>query len=141
MSHLALLSQSMDNHRSNSNSNKNSGLVPVDPAALVQELGQSLDVQLTLKKMSSLCLIILDKRLFIDTMTNFIGLTDEPEKVDFTFSTFASKGVLRLTGMGNMSELNEELICLSSMMKLFNGYLLSDCSSLTLVFPMKSFFS
>lgn len=120
---------------------KSNRLSAEQPSVLIAELSERVGAPLSLKEMSNLCYLILNKELFVDTMTNFLGLVEQPNKIDFTFSTFASKGVLRLTGISNVASMKEEQVCLSSMMKLFGGFVLSDNTSITLVFQMKSMFS
>lgn len=120
---------------------KSNRLTAEQPASLIAELSQKVEAPLSLKEMSNLCYLIMNKELFVVTMTNFLGLVKQSNGVDFTFSTFASKGVLRLTGISNVASMKEEQVCLSSMMKLFGGFVLSDNASITLVFQMKSMFN
>lgn len=120
---------------------KSNRLTAEEPTCLIAELSEKVEAPLSLKEMSNLCYLILNKELFVDTMANFLSLVSGSSSVDFTFSTFASKGVLRLTGISDIALMKEEQVCLSSMMKLFGGFVLSDNSSITLVFQMKSMFS
>lgn len=129
------------NQSSESIAHKKNGLTYEAPASLMDEIGQRLGVNIRLKEMSNMCYILLKRDLFIDTMVNFLTVVDHLDGMYFTFSTFSNKGVLRFTGISAMSFLKEEQWCLSSMMKLFGGYMLSDHSSLTLVFQMKSKFA
>jgi len=117
------------------------GLTYEAPASLMNEVGLTLGADIRLKEMSNMCYILLKRELFINTMVSFLTVVDHLEGMCFTFSTFSNKGVLRLTGISSMSLLKEEQWCLSSMMKLFGGYMLSDHSSLTLIFQMKSKFA
>ena len=119
----------------------NSKITPETPASVIGVIANQLDFNIRLKEMNNMCYIFLNKQLFVDTMVTFLSLISNAEKLDFTFSTFANKGVIRLTGISGMLQLREEFICLSSMMKLFEGYALSDESSLTLVFKMRSMFN
>ena len=119
---------------------KNDSLTYAYPKELIKEINLRLSKPVYLKVMNNTCSIYLCKDLFVDVLVGFIKHYTNIQDIEITFSTYARNGVLRLTGIPKMDLLKEEFLCFSSMMKLFDGFAMSDNSSLTLVFQMRTIF-